>query len=162
MKKQSDQPDLIPVVPRTDDDFERYFDLRWRVLRAAWKQPRGSERDDRENDSMHLMIRDENGDALAVGRLHLNSPFEAQVRYMAVDPAAQNRGLGSVLLRALEQLARNAGAKSIVLNAREPALRFYQKNGYQIEGPGPTLYDSISHLVMRKELSHSVSGNPAA
>lgn len=152
MNEQSAQSDPIPVVPQTEVDFERYFDLRWRVLRAAWQQPRGSERDDREHDSIHLMIRDENGDALAVGRLHLNSPFEAQVRFMAVDPDAQSRGLGSIVLRGLEQRARNAGAKSIVLNAREPALRFYQNNGYYVEGPAPTLYGTISHLRMRKEL----------
>jgi len=36
------------IVPETAVDRERYFDLRWRVLREPWQQPRGSERDDRE------------------------------------------------------------------------------------------------------------------
>ena len=98
------------VEPNAPADFEKYFCLRWRVLREPWQQPRGSERDEREDESIHLMIRAWNGDALAAGRLHLNSPSEAQVRFMAVDPSAQGRGLGSMILEALEKRARGAGA----------------------------------------------------
>ena len=140
------------VVPQSDEDWKRYFDLRWRVLRAAWQQPRGSERDDREDESIHLMVRGANGDSLAIGRLHLNSPTEAQVRFMAVDPGAQGRGLGSLVLRGLEQRARDAGARTIVLNARESAQRFYDQHGYRVEGPAAQLFGGVDHLRMRKDL----------
>ncbi len=148
--KQSKDASL--VVPTTDADFERYFDLRWRVLRAPWAQPRGSERDDREQESIHLMFRAANGDALAAGRLHFNTPFEAQVRFMAVDPRAQNCGLGSRLLEALEGRARDAGAKRIVLNARESAQRFYEQRGYCVEGPAERLFGGVDHWRMSKEI----------
>src|SRR5712691_13327512 len=107
-ESHSSPPTPSPIIPETDIDRDRYFDLRWRVLRAPWQQPRGSERDEREDESIHLMIRGTNGAALAVGRLHLNSPVEAQVRFMAVDPRWQGRGLGSTVLRELERRARVA------------------------------------------------------
>lgn len=140
------------VVPTTDADLERYFDLRWRVLREPWAQPPGSERDDREDESIHLMFRAANGDALAAGRLHLNTPTEAQVRFMAVDPRAQKCGLGSRVLRSLEERARDAGAKRIVLNARESAQHFYERHGYRVEGPADRLFGGLDHWRMSKDL----------
>src|ERR1043166_312764 len=87
--------DLVLAEPRTPQDWESYFDLRWRVLRAPWAQPRGTERDDFDVESFHLLARDSIGTAVAVGRLQLNSPSEARVRYMAVDETCRGRGLGS-------------------------------------------------------------------
>lgn len=140
------------LVPQSPADLEHYFDLRWRVLRAPWNQPRGSERDDREDESIHLMIRSNAGDALAVGRLHLNTPTEAQVRFMAVAPEAQKRGLGSILLRELENRARTAGAKQVVLNARATAQHFYERHGYHVEAPADRLFAAVEHWRMRKDL----------
>jgi len=146
------------VAPVDAAEFERYFDLRWRVLRAPWQQPQGSERDDREDESIHLMVRAEDGEALAVGRLHLNSPTEAQVRFMAVDPRAQGRGLGSMVLRALEERAQKAGARHLVLNARESAQRFYEQHGYRVEGPAERLFGGVDHWRMRKDFEHPTTG----
>ena len=144
----------VPVVicPSSAEDWERYFDLRWRVLRAPWNQPRGSETDDRDGDSTHLMAIDSEGQALAVGRLHFNSAAEAQVRFMAVAESARNRGLGSVLLAELEKQARAAGAARVVLHSREGAQHFYEKNGYRVTGLAPTLFDAIKHVRMAKDL----------
>ncbi len=145
-------PDAALIVPKTAADLEAYFDLRWRVLRAPWDQPRGSERDDREDESIHLMVRAANGEALAAGRLHLNSPTEAQVRFMAVDPRVQGRGVGSLVLRSLEDRARAAGAKRMILNARESALRFYERHGYKVEAPAERLFGGVDHWRMARDL----------
>src|SRR3977135_3164657 len=80
--------------PATPADWDIYYELRWRVLRQPWGQPRGSERDDLEDSAFHLMLRDPAGTLLAIGRLHLNSPQEAQIRYVAVDRAFEGHGLG--------------------------------------------------------------------
>jgi ribosomal protein S18 acetylase RimI-like enzyme len=142
---------LFPVVPQSAAEWDVYFDLRWRVLRAPWHQSRGSEKDDREAESEHLMIVGEDLRPLAVGRLHFNSPAEAQVRFMAVDPQAQGRGLGSTILREFERRARAAGATSIVLNARDDAQHFYQKHGFVVTGPAPTIFEAVKHVRMRKD-----------
>ena len=148
-----DQPAL--VAPHTSNQWEQYFDLRWRVLRAPWQQPRGSEKDQIEAKSQHLMIPGTGGRPLAIGRLHFNSPEEAQIRFMAVEPAAQGRGFGGRILVEFERRARAAGAKSIVLNAREDAQRFYLKNGFTAVGPAPTMFDAVKHVRMQKNLTPS-------
>ena len=141
-----------PRSPRIPAEWENYFDLRWRVLRAPWNQPRGSEKDDRETDSEHVMVVGPDSSALAVGRLHFNTPVEAQVRFMAVEPEARGRGLGSLVLQECERRARTAGATSIVLNARDDVQGFYVRHGFVIVGPGEMLFSSIRHVRMRKDL----------
>lgn len=140
------------VEPSTAADWAAYFDLRWRVLREPWDQPRGSERDELDTAAFHLMIPAPDGSALAVGRLHVNSPEEAQVRYMAVDPSWQNQGLGARILTGLEHHARAVSVKRIVLNARDKAQPFYERHGYRVIGPAPTLFQDIRHCKMLKEL----------
>jgi GNAT superfamily N-acetyltransferase len=139
--------------PTSASDWEKYFDLRWRVLRAPSAQPRGSERDEREADSIHVMICDASRVPLAIGRAHFNSETEAQVRYMAVDPAFTGRGFGGRVLAELERRARDRGASRVVLNARKPAVEFYRKHGYAVLGPGETLFGSIEHSRMEKVLT---------
>jgi predicted GNAT family N-acyltransferase len=141
-----------PRSPRTPEEWKNYFDLRWRVLRAPWDQPRGSEKDDRETESDHFMIVGPDSNALAVGRLHFNTPAEAQVRFMAVDPQARGRGLGSLVLQECERRARAAGATSIVLNARDDVQGFYVRHGFVVIGPGETVFSVIKHVRMRKDL----------
>ena len=139
------------IEPSTPDELQRYYDLRWKILRAPWNQPHGSEQDALEHSSNHLMVVDNHQAVIAVGRLHFNNIGEAQIRYMAVAIAQQRKGIGTLLINALEQRAVALGATRIVLDARENALRFYRKQGYEVLGPGHTLFNSIAHVKMRKD-----------
>ncbi len=147
------QFELTLAEPTSEIDWERYFDLRWRVLRAPWQQPRGSEQDDREAGSVHLMLCDASRTPFAVGRLHLNSSEEAQIRFMAVEPTATRHGLGTTVLTALESRAEKLGARRIVLNAREQAIPFYQKHGYVVTSQAETMFGEVRHVRMEKRLS---------
>ena len=89
---------------------------------------------------------------IAVGRLQLNSPAEAQVRYMAVEPEFAGRGLGGQILEGLEARALELGAARVVLNSRETACRFYERHGYVVVGPAETMYGAIRHVRMSKSL----------
>src|SRR3954462_2405521 len=147
----------LPLVsPQSAVEWDDYFDLRWRVLRAPWEQPPGSERDELEGSAIHMALWDRTGQAVAVGRLQVNSPTEGQIRYMAVEPGRHGQGLGSRVLGRLEEEARRLGVDVLVLNAREPAVRFYMNHGYEAAGPAETLYGQIRHLRMMKRL-HSTS-----
>jgi predicted GNAT family N-acyltransferase len=137
--------------PKTPAEWEDYYDLRWRILRAPWNQPRGSEKDGLEDESEHFMVAGPNSRLLAVGRLHFNSPTEAQVRFMAVDPEARHSGLGSLILRECERQARVAGATSIVLNARHDVQEFYARHGFVVVGPAETMFSVVKHVRMRKD-----------
>jgi GNAT superfamily N-acetyltransferase len=146
------QTELSAKEPGIAAEWDSYFDLRWRILRKPWNQPRGSERDALDGRSFHLMIPDAAA-PVAVGRLHLNSPEEAQVRYMAVDPAYQGSGLGRKILQSLEIQAWSQGVKRIVLNSRASAVGFYARQGYETIGPGETLFGEIHHTKMCKDLT---------
>jgi GNAT superfamily N-acetyltransferase len=138
--------------PQSEADWQNYFDLRWRILRAPWNQARGSERDERDDESIHLMICDASRAPVAIGRLHFISPHEAQVRFMAVEPEFAGRGFGGQILSELESRALFRGAARVVLNARNEATRFYLKHGYVSVGPGDTLFGTVEHVRMEKDL----------
>jgi GNAT superfamily N-acetyltransferase len=99
------------------------------------------------------MFRDPNvGSAAAVGRFHLNSASEGQIRYMAVADSWRGKGLGGRILEGLEAFAVSAAVQEIVLNAREDAVPFYIRYRYRIEGPADTLFGEVRHSRMRKRL----------
>jgi predicted GNAT family N-acyltransferase len=138
--------------PETEDEFRSYYQLRWKLLRAPWKQPEGSEVDEIENQCFHLMAIDEDSDTIAVARLQFNSDTEAQIRYMAVTRDYERQGIGRELIKALENHASVSACKKIVLDAREPAVGFYQKLGYEVLNKSYLLFDEIQHFRMVKYL----------
>lgn len=129
-----------------------YYDLRWRILRKPWGQPKGTERDELEGNSIHRVVLDAAGTLLACARLHLNSPEEAQLRYMAVEQGARRSGVGRMLMQAMEEIAASAGAERMVLQAREGALPFYQACDYSLIQETFVLYGTIRHFLMEKRL----------
>jgi GNAT superfamily N-acetyltransferase len=139
-------------APATTAEWEAYFHCRWVVLRHPWQQPEGSERDDLEETAVHRAAFLPDGTLVAVGRLHTIAEGEGQVRYMAVLPAHQGGGWGGRILAALEEAARAGGLTRLRLNARDSVVPFYRRHGYLEAGPGPTLYDTITHTVMTKRL----------
>ena len=150
---------LLLAAPATPADWAAYYALRYRVLRAPWQQPPGSERapDDDAPTVVHRLARDPaTGAVVGVGRLHFPAPHQAQVRFMAVAPEAQGRGIGAQLLAALEEAARAAGATTVVLDARESAVAFYHRRGYHLTAPGHLLFGRIPHWKMEKGLGFRV------
>jgi ribosomal protein S18 acetylase RimI-like enzyme len=140
------------VEPKTEQEFAKYYDLRWRILRAPWGQPPGSEKDELEDESIHLMAC-QTGIVLGVIRAHFKKPHIAQIRYMAVDDKYQGKGIGSKLLKEIEKRIKAKGGRQIVLNAREVAVEFYEERGYEIVGKAHMLYGTIEHFKMAKLLS---------
>lgn len=141
------------LIPESSDDFARYFELRWRILRAPWGQPQGSEQDALEAASWHRMACLEDRIPIGVARLHLKTPTQAQIRYMAVEPDHRQQGVGTALIAALEHQARGLGTKEILLHARTDALDFYTHRGYVLAGPAHTLFKTIRHYTLIKPLA---------
>lgn len=142
---------MIVRPPKTQEEFERYYDLRWRMLRAPWDQPRGSEKDPIEDIAYPIMVCEVDGIPIGVGRVHFNSDAEAQIRSMAVEPEWQKKGIGSIIINELEKIATDKGAKYVVLNARDTAIPFYEKHGYRLVEKTITLFGTIPHHIMRKD-----------
>ena len=142
------------IEPTTSEEFKKYYNLRYQILRKPWGQLPGSERDEGEESSIHRMIIEEStGEALAVGKLQFNSRDEAQIRYMAVADNLQGKGLGSQIISALEDVAWGKDIQRIILSARENALQFYKNNGYEIVKKTHLLFGEIQHWLMGKELT---------
>lgn len=142
--------------PETEEEFKRYYHLRWKILRAPWRQPEGSEVDNMEDSCFHFMAVDTGCEAknkvIAIARLQFNSNAEAQIRYMAVTRSHERKGIGSKLVNTIERRAQNASCKNIVLDAREPAIGFYQKLGYRVISKSYLLFNEIQHFRMAKQL----------
>lgn len=142
--------DIEIRMPETKQKFEKYFDLRWRILRKPWHQPKGSEQDDMDQDGIHVMtIIDDK--VIGVGRGHFNSPTKAQIRYMTVEDDYRGQGIGTEILKALEEKLTENGATEIILKARENAVSLYEKQGYEIYKEGEILFGEIKHYWMRKK-----------
>ncbi|MGD9127080.1 MAG: GNAT family N-acetyltransferase [Planctomycetia bacterium] len=75
----------------------------------------------------------------------------AKLRQMAVVKTLQNRGLGTQLIQGMEALAKERGIKSIEMAAQMRAKGFYEKVGYNAEGP---IFQEvgIDHIKMIKSL----------
>ncbi len=142
---------VIIKQPETDDDFRQYFNLRWRILRAPWGEPEGSEIDGIEDQCFHIMAVDGNH-VVGVGRLQFNSVGEAQIRYMAVSEEYEGIGIGRQIVSTLEQEAIDQHVEKIVLDAREPAVGFYRKLDYRVEKKSYVLFNEIQHYRMMKRL----------
>ena len=142
---------LTITKPDTSEEWEQYYDLRFKVLREPWGQLKGSEVLTDEDQSDHAMVVDsETKKVVGVARMQINSPTQGQVRCVAVLPQLQGKGVGKLLMNYLEKLAVEKGFQEIVLDARENAVKFYLSIGYENIGESYLLFGVIPHFKMRK------------
>jgi len=140
------------IEPVTEIEFEKYYDLRFEILRKPWNQPKSSTKDEWENNSIHVLMLNEKSEAIAVGRLQLNNASEGQIRSMAVRTDMQNKGLGSDIISFIEKKAKEKNLEYITLDARINAVKFYEKHGYVVAGESYLLFGEIKHFRMTKKL----------
>lgn len=77
----------------------------------------------------YIVVPGPNGDVLACAALYEYSPSLAEVGSVAVSPAAQGHGLGSIVVRAVERLARLRGHRELF--ALSLADHFFAHLGYR-------------------------------
>ena len=74
-----------------------------------------------------------------------------RLRQMAVQNNLQGKGIGASMLNFAETLSRDKGYKKLIMHARETAVGFYEKLGYNVVGNKFTEV-TIPHYVMEKKL----------
>lgn len=99
-----------------------------------------------------LVARDD-GDASVIGFALAvrQSPYEARLIVIAVDPSYQSRMVGKRLLREVEKRLLRQGVMSITLEVRENnmgAISFYRRAGYDIGQSVPRYYSDGGRAVM--------------
>jgi predicted GNAT family N-acyltransferase len=137
--------------PQADAEWDAYYDLRWRVLRAPLGQPRGSERDALDRSSWHFAAFSTRGSIVGVGRLAFIDETVGQVGYMGVDEVWRGSGVGATLLRSILACADREGVRRLVVNARTPVRGFYERFGFIVVGDGPVLFEKVHHFRMVRE-----------
>jgi len=140
------------VEPKSIEEFESYFQLRWEILRKPWGQPKGSERDESDFVGFNRMVLNEKGHPIGVGMLLINSVQEAQIRFMAVSENCQGMKVGTQLMDCLESIACEHKCAHIILQSRENAVKFYEKNGFKVVEKSYLLFGEIQHFLMQKNL----------
>ena len=142
---------FVVEEPATQKDFEIYYHLRYQVLREPWGQLIGSEVDETDDTSLHAFIKADNY-AAACARLHFIDTKTSQIRYMAVHPDYQGKGLGKQVIMYLEDISRKNNRLEIILHAREHAVRFYENCGYTTKEKSYLLWGKIQHFLMQKQV----------
>jgi predicted GNAT family N-acyltransferase len=142
------------IQPSSSAEWEAYFQLRFEVLRKPWNEPIGSEKSEDDATSLHALILENTGKAIAVARIHQLIKNQLQVRFMAVRPEFQKKGIGGIILKFVEKIGvkQYPETTEIILHARENAVEFYKSNGYNIEEESYVLFGEIQHYLMKKKV----------
>ncbi len=126
------------VVALGIDDI---MSLRVHVLRKGTPTTHCSYPEDNYHDVVHLGVVD-SGDVIATSTWFAKPCPERdgvasmQLKGMAVDTSRQIGGLGSALINAGIAHAQKHGAHLVWARARDSALEFYLKCGFEIAGEG--------------------------
>jgi ribosomal protein S18 acetylase RimI-like enzyme len=105
------------------------FDEFWRFDRNAMEEALSSTR----NSVIHVVRKA--GGGLAGFAVTGVGVTIAYLQRLAVDPAAQGRGIGRSLVRSSARWASREGARSLLLNTQlenEPAIRLYESEGFRV------------------------------
>jgi ribosomal protein S18 acetylase RimI-like enzyme len=135
-------------IDTRDSRYAAELELRYRVLRAPLGLSREQTLSPYEQHSVHMLAVD--GDSV-VGCVLFRplSPRQGRLYQMAVEPQRQRRGIGAQLVAALEAEVARRGFEEVVLHARAPAVGFYERAGYAVDG-APFIEVGIPHVKMRK------------
>ena len=83
---------------------------------------------------------------------NFGSKKQFQVRGMAILETEQQNGYGNLLMLEVEKLARHNKVDIIWFNAREKAVNFYKKLGYETFGTEFDITGIGTHYVMWKQI----------
>ena len=137
--------------PKTSKEWEDYYQLRWKILRAPLNLDKGSEKDDLEASSIHRAVF-EDEQIIGVGRLHFIDKDKAQIRYMAILEEYRGKGLGKMLVEEFIQITKENKISKIILYARENVVNFYKKLGFDTVKKTHRL-ESVQHFLMDKVIA---------
>jgi predicted GNAT family N-acyltransferase len=140
----------IRIVPHGSELYWKAIELRSKYLREPLGLTINPEELEADANSFHIVATSGND---AVGNVTL-VPYTQdtiRLRHMIVDPALRKQNLGRKLIKTADQVALDNGCTAIELYARDVAVDFYRKCGYEIYGASFVKL-GIPHRAMKKQL----------
>lgn len=133
-------------------EYDESIKLRYDILRKPLKLEFSPEDLALEFDSFHIACYEKySGEMVACLILKPIDSKKLKMRQVAVSEKYQSKGVGSFLVKWSEEFALENGYQKIELHARDTAISFYKKAGY--ESSGPTFKEvGIEHIFMYKNL----------
>ena len=137
---------------------EETYPVRQQVLRPLRPAREIFFEGDLEPKTFHIGFFDANeivGVATYVDRKNpfFEAPLQYQLRGMAVLPDYRGKNIGEALLLHGEKLLKNKNSEILLwFNAREVAIDFYKKYGYQAIGDPFMIPNVCMHIVMYKKI----------
>jgi len=110
----------------------------------------------RDEEGNLLFVAEEEGRLAGFAWVHTHGAFLAAsyLRFLAVDPSFQGRGVGTLLLKEFEEQTRYLGKDWFLLvsDFNTGAQQFYEKHGYQRVGALPDFAkEGITEVIMVKK-----------
>ncbi|MDP6545750.1 MAG: GNAT family N-acetyltransferase [Phycisphaerae bacterium] len=142
---------IIREVQFGSDGYREVLAMRDRLLRAPLGLTWSKADLEGESEQLHFGLVDEDGTLMACVVVKLLDADTAKVRQMAVDEPHRGLGAGRCLLDGVEDILRKRSIRRIEMDARDTAIGFYRKLGYEIEGDEFTQV-TIPHFRMTKAI----------
>lgn len=140
----------VYIITTAHPLYAQVIDLRQRVLRAPLGLDIRNDDLDAETEQL-IFVYEEQDKVLGCVLLQHYDAETFKLRQMAVDTELQGKGIGAELINAADVYAVQVGKHKMLLHAREVAVPFYQKLGYEVTGPEFTEV-GIPHRKMEKLL----------
>ncbi len=140
----------LQIIDHGSIQHRQMVDLRFQILR----KPLGltftkEDLDAEKNDILIGFFDEEKLEGCCI--LTKEDEKTVRLRQMAVLSGLQGKGIGRVIMSFAENIARDRGFKKLNMHARKSAQGFYEKLGYQLEGPEFEEV-TIPHIEMVKNL----------
>lgn len=141
----------VLIISTEHPNYEKVLALRQKVLRAPLGLNIFDDDLASEIDQI-IFIYEEGNEVLGCVLLQHYDAETFKLRQMAVDTMAQGKQIGTQLVQAADTYAVQLGKSKIILHARETAIAFYEKQGYEVVGA--TFFEvGLPHKKMEKLLA---------
>ncbi len=141
---------VVEVRRAASNELDVCHEIRRRVFIEGQQVPIEADLDGLDAEAAHFLAF-EGAQPVGNARLREISPKVAKVERVAVLASHRGRGIGDLLMDAVEREARARGCREIVLNAQLSVVPFYERRKYV--GEGEVFEDAgIDHLHMRRKV----------
>jgi len=142
---------IITEAQYDSDGYRDILAMRDRLLREPLGLTWSAEDLQGESAQFHFGLYDQDRTLIACVVIKPLDDRTAKLRQMAVDEPSRGAGAGGFLIRGVEDILRSRGFGRIEMDARDTAVEFYRKLGYQTQGPGFTQV-TIPHFRMVRDI----------